>query len=188
MSRLRFARTCSACACPLALAVALVLMACGTPEEGPSDSEGESTESGNAPAVAVTDPCAVVTVEDVLAVTGSEPAPPSRVTPVAGGVSYCDWRMASDTTQTLVTVMAIPAPAMSYDEFLAQTRSVLEEAFDETEYEPVEGVGDAAVWSYGSTLQTWAEGHMVQIQSGVGGPALDREASADLARRAIERL
>jgi hypothetical protein len=29
---------------------------------------------------------------------------------------------------------------------------------------------------------------MVQIQSGVGGPALDRDASSDLARRALDEL
>jgi hypothetical protein len=96
--------------------------------------------------------------------------------------------MAADTSQTIVTVMAFPAPAMTYQEYLEQTRSVLEEGFDEADYESVDGLGSAAVWSYGSTLQTWGQGHMVQIQSGVGGPALDRDASAELARRALDRL
>lgn len=171
----------------LACFVTLTIAGCGSPEEGPSDG-GPDRESEDGSPTAAADPCAVVTAEDVRAVTGTEPAPPSRVTPVAGGVSYCDWRMAADTTQSLVTVMAFPAPAMTYDAYVAQNRDVLGEAFDESEYEPVEGVGESAVWAYGSTLQAWAGGHMVQIQSGVGGPALDREASADLARRAIERL
>jgi hypothetical protein len=80
------------------------------------------------------------------------------------------------------------APAMSYEEHVEQNRSVLEESFDEGDYERVEGVGESAVWAYGSTLQTWGKGRMVQIQSGVGGPALDRDASSDLARRALDEL
>ena len=135
-----------------------------------------------------TDPCEVIGAADIRDVTGSEAGPPDLITPVAGGVSYCEWRMAADTSQTIVTVMAFPAPAMTYQEYLDQTRSVLEDGFDEADFEPVDGVGSAAVWSYGSTLQTWGEGHMVQIQSGVGGPALDRDASAELARRALGRL
>jgi hypothetical protein len=96
--------------------------------------------------------------------------------------------MAGDTSQTLVTVMTFPTPSMSYDEYVEQNRSVLGEGFDESDYEPAEGVGESAVWVYGSTLQAWGKGHMVQIQSGVGGSALDRETSAELARRAIDGL
>lgn len=169
------------------IALLALLAGCGgATEEEPLDADPTSA-GGNEVAAAV-DPCEVVGAADIREVTGSEPGSPEVVTPVAGGVSYCDWPMADDTSRTIVTVMAIPAPAMTYQEYLDQTRSVLEEGFDETDYESVDGVGSAAVWSYGSTLQTWGEGHMVQIQSGVGGPALDRDASAELARRALDGL
>jgi hypothetical protein len=141
-----------------------------------------------APAAYEIDPCAVLSAEDLREVTGSEPGTPERIEPVAGGVSYCDWPLAADTSRTLVTVMAIPAPAMSFEEYVEQNRAVLAEGFDEADYERVEGVGESAVWAHGSTLQTWGADRMIQIQRGIGGPALDRETSADLARRALERL
>ncbi|HEY7472922.1 MAG TPA: hypothetical protein VIE68_11305 [Gemmatimonadota bacterium] len=156
----------------------------GTDKSAPMPApSGEPT-----PAAYELDPCVVLSAEDVRDVTGSEPGAPRRVEPVAGGVSYCHWSLAADTSQTLVTVMAIPAPAMSFEEYVEQNRVVMGEGFDEADYERVDGVGESAVWAYGSTLQTWGGDRMVQIQSGVGGPALDREASADLARRALERL
>ena len=165
----------------------VILAGCGGgTEEQPS--EADPTSAGSAEVAGATDPCEVVGPADVREVTGSEPGAPELITPVAGGVSFCEWPMASDTSRTLVTVMAFPAPAMTFAEYLEQTRSVLEEGFEEADYESVEGVGSAAVWSYGSTLQAWGEGHMVQIQSGIGGPALDRDASAELARRALDRL
>lgn len=165
----------------------VLLGGCGGATEEES-SDPDSVPAGNVEATAATDPCEVVTPADIREVTGSEPGSPEIVTPVAGGISYCDWPMAADTSRTIVTVMALPAPAMTYQEYIDQTRSVLEEGFDEADYEQVDGLGSAAVWSYGSTLQTWGEGHMVQIQSGIGGPALDRDASAELARRALDRL
>jgi hypothetical protein len=169
------------------IALLAVLAGCGgAAEERPA--EADPASAGSPDAAAATDPCEVVSPADVREVTGSEPGAPELITPVAGGVSYCEWPMASDTSRTLVTVMAFPAPAVTFEEYLEQTRSVLEEGFTETDYESVEGVGSAAVWSYGSTLQAWGEGHMVQIQSGIGGPALDRDASAELARRALGRL
>lgn len=169
------------------IALLVLLVGCGgAPDEGTPDADPASTGTGEV--AGATDPCEVLTASDIREVTGSEPGTPERITPVAGGVSYCEWPMAADTSQTVVTVMAFPAPAMTYQEYLDQTRSVLEEGFEEADYESVDGVGSAAVWSYGSTLQTWGEGHMVQIQSGVGGPALDRDASAELARRALDRL
>ena len=177
----------------LPIATFAVLVGCGGPaDDGTTDSATDTTqdpaaESGS-PEIAAADPCAVLTAGDVLEVTGSETGTPGAVTPVEGGVSYCNWPMAGDTSRTIVTVMAFPAPAMTYEEYLDQTRSVLEEGFDESDYEPVAGVGSAAVWSGGFTLQAWGKGHMVQIQSGIGGPALDRDQSADLAQRALERL
>lgn len=170
---------------PIALLV--LLAGCGgAPEEESPDADAASVERGEV--AGATDPCEVVSPSDIREVTGAEAGTPELITPVAGGVSYCEWPMAADTAQTIVTVMAFPAPAMTYQEYLDQTRSVLEEGFNEADYEPVDGLGSAAVWSYGSTLQTWGEGHMVQIQSGVGGPSLDRDASAELARRALDRL
>ena len=179
--------------CRIALLVFLagsggaLLAGCGGATEEES-SDPDSAPAGSVEPTAATDPCEVVTAADIREVAGAEPGPPEIVTPVAGGVSYCDWPMAADTSRTIVTVMAIPAPAMTFQEYLDQTRSVLEEGFDAADYESVDGVGSAAVWSYGSTLQTWGEGHMVQIQSGIGGPALDQGASSELARRALDRL
>ena len=171
----------------LALGGSVFLAGCGGgTEEQTSDPDSEPT--GSTEVVGTTDPCEVIGASDIREVTGSEPGSPEVITPVAGGVSYCEWPMAADTSRTIVTVMAFPAPAMTYQEYLDQTRSVLEEDFDEADYEPVDGLGSAAVWSHASTLQTWGEGHMVQIQSGIGGPALDRDASAELARRALARL
>ena len=60
--------------------------------------ETESTDFGS------TDPCAVLVAADVREVTGSDPGPPEKVTPVPGGASYCDWPMAADTSRTIVTV------------------------------------------------------------------------------------
>ena len=171
----------------LSVALLALLVGCGEATEDDEAPGPDSVPAGAEVAVA-TDPCEVVSAADIREVTGSEPGSPEVITPVAGGVSYCDWPMASDTSQTIVTVMAFPAPAMTYQEYLDQNRSVLEEGFNEADYERVDGLGSAAVWSYESTLQTWGEGHMVQIQSGVGGPALDRDASAELARRALDRL
>lgn len=176
---------------PLARYLSMMLLAfllgCGdAEEERASDPDSASVES--AEVARATDPCEVVSAADIREVTGSEPGTPELITPVAGGVSYCDWPMASDTSQTIVTVMAFAAPAMTYQEYLDQTRTVLEEGFNAADYESVDGVGSAAVWSYGSTLQTWGAGHMVQVQSGVGGPALDKGASTELARRALARL
>lgn len=180
------------------MATLLALVACGGPPDDEAadsaidttaaaarENELAETESTDVPS---TDPCAVLVAADVREVTGSDPGPPEKVTPVPGGASYCNWPMAADTSRTIVTVIAIPAPAMTYDEYLEQTRAVLEGSFDESNYERVEGVGSAAVWAGGYTFQTWGKGHMVQIQSGVGEPALDRDASAELARRALERL
>ena len=171
----------------LSITLPAFLAGCGGAAEEPSLDADPALDESVAVAGA-TDPCEVVGPADIREVTGSEPGSPEVVTPVAGGVSYCDWPMAADTSRTIVTVMALPAPAMTYQEYVDQTRSVLEEGFDEADYESVDGVGSAAVWSYGSTLQAWGEGHMVQIQSGIGGPALDRDASAELARRALARL
>lgn len=169
------------------IALLALLAACGgATEEEPS--EAVPVPAGSEVASAATDPCEVVTPDDIREVTGSEAGTPERITPIAGGMSFCEWPMAADTSRTLVTVTALSAPAMSYQEYLDQARSGLGESFDDTNYESVDGVGSAAVWSYGSTLQTWGEGHMVQIQSGIGGPALDRDASAELARRALARL
>jgi hypothetical protein len=171
----------------LALVGSTLLAGCGGGTEERS-LQSDPASAGSGEVVSATDPCAILSATDVGEVTGSEAGTPELITPVAGGVSYCDWPMAADTSQTIVTVMAIPAPAMTYQEYLDQTRSVLEEGFNEAHYEQVDGLGSAAVWSFGSTLQTWGEGHMVQIQSGVGGPALDRDASAELARRALDGL
>lgn len=171
----------------LAGAGGIFLAGCGGAAEEESLDADPALDEG-AEAVGATDPCEVLTAADIREVTGSEPGSPEVITPVAGGVSYCDWPMAADTSRTIVTVMAFAAPAMTYQEYLDQTRSVLEEGFDETDYEPVDGLGSAAVWSYASTLQTWGDGHLVQIQSGIGGPALDRDASVELARRALDRL
>ena len=171
----------------LSVALLVLFVGCGEATEDDEASGPDSVPAG-AEVAGATDPCEVLDPADIREVTGSEPGSPEAVTPVAGGVSYCEWPMASDTSRTLVTVMAFPAPAMTFPEYLEQTRSVLEEGFDEADYESVEGVGSAAVWSYGSTLQAWGEGHMVQIQSGIGGPALDQGASAELARRALDRL
>ena len=170
-----------------AIALLVLLAGCGgASEEGTPDADPASAGTGEM--AGSTDPCELLSAADIREVAGSEAGTPELITPVAGGVSYCEWPMAADTSQTIVTVMAFPAPAMTHQEYLEQTRSVLEERFDEADYESVDGLGSAAVWSYGSTLQTWGEGHMVQIQSGVGGPALDRDASAELARRALDRL
>lgn len=163
------------------------LAGCGGVAEEDEGSGPDSVAAG-AEVAGATDPCEVLRAADIREVTGAVPGSPALITPVEGGVSYCNWPMASDTSQTIVTVMAFAAPAMTYQEYLDQTRTVLEEGFNEADYESVDGVGSAAVWSYGSTLQTWGEGHMVQIQSGVGGPALDKGASAELARRALARL
>jgi hypothetical protein len=171
----------------LSIALLAFLAGCGGATEEDEASRPDSMPTG-AEVAGATDPCGVLSATDIREVTGSEPGSPALITPVEGGVSYCDWPMAADTAQTIVTVMAFPAPAMTYQEYLDQTRSVLEESFDEADYEPVDGLGSAAVWSYASTLQTWGEDHMVQIQSGVGGPALDRDASAELARRALAQL
>ena len=171
----------------LAGAGGIFLAGCGGAAEEESLDADPALDEG-AEAVGATDPCEVLIAADIREVTGSEPGSPEVITPVAGGVSYCDWPMAADTSRTIVTVMAFAAPAMTYQEYLDQTRSVLEEGFDETDYEPVDGLGSAAVWSYASTLQTWGDGHLVQIQSGIGGPALDRDASVELARRALDRL
>jgi hypothetical protein len=169
------------------VALLILLAACGgASEEASPNADPASAASGDV--AGTTDPCEVVSAADIREVTGSETAAPKMITPVAGGVSFCEWPMAADTSQTIVTVMAFPAPAMTYQEYLDQTRSVLEEGFNPDDYEPVDGLGSAAVWAYGSTLQAWGEGHMVQIQSGVGGPALDKGASAELARRALDRL
>ena len=108
--------------------------------------------------------------------------------PIRGGAAYCEWQLAYDTTRTLLTVMAVVAPPMTFEEYVAQDRALLAEAFNQADYERVAGVGDAAVWAHQSTFQTWGRNRMVQIQSGVGGEALDREKSAELARRALERL
>ena len=188
MPRLTLARQFSAALLAvLALVGSVLLAGCGGGNEENSP-EADPAPAGSLEAAAMTDPCEVVSASDIREVTGSEPGSPELITPVAGGVSYCDWPMAADTSRTIVTVMAFPAPAMTYQEYLDQTRSVLEEGFNEAHYEQVDGLGSAAVWSFGSTLQTWGEGHMVQIQSGVGGPTLDRDASVELARRALDGL
>lgn len=165
----------------------LASLACAPAAEEP-DREAAAPDEEITPAAYEIDPCGVLTPEDILEVTGSEAGTPQRVDPVEGGASYCDWPPAADTFQTLLTVMAIPAPAMSFEEYVEQSRAVLGEEFSWANYERVDGVGESAVWANHSTLQTWDKDRMVQIQSGVGGPALHREQSAELARRALDRL
>ena len=182
----------------LRIATLVALAACGGPQDDEAADSAIDTTAGSAVEnevpenestdVASTDPCAVLDAADVREVTGSDPGLPDKVTPVAGGGSYCNWPMVADTSRTIVTVIVIPAPPVTYDEYLDQTRAVLDGSFDESNYESVAGVGSAAVWAGGFTLQAWGKGHMIQIQSGVGEPALDRDASAELARRALERL
>ena len=161
-------------------------LACAPASEAP-DHEAAAPEEAT-PVTYEIDPCDVLTPEDILEVTGSEAGAPERVEPVEGGASYCDWPPAADSFRTLLTVMAIPAPAMSFEEYVEQNRAILGEEFSWADYERVDGVGESAVWANHSTLQTWDKDRMVQIRSGVGGPALHREQSAELARRALERL
>jgi hypothetical protein len=76
------------------------------------------------------------------------------------------------------------APAMSYEEHVEQNRSVLEESFDEGDYERVEGVGESAVWAYGSTLQTWGRGGWSRSRAGSGA----RRSTATRARTSPDAL
>lgn len=172
------------------IAALITMIACGgSSGDGAGDPAADETiTAGEDVAAAVgVDPCAVLTAEDVREVTGIEPGSPAVLEPVSGGVRLCDWPMAADMTTPILSVMVFPTPMMTYDEVVAQARDLFGDDFDPADYEAVEGLGESAVWSP-PTLQTWGNGHMVQIQSGFGGPALDREQSVELARRALARL
>ncbi len=162
--------------CRLRLATAAVLagavMACDPADRAAAEA---AEPAGNR----ATDACELLTKADVEQVVGRIVSEP-RLRGDAGGSTRCVWEEELGPPIAVLFVAHEVAAGPG-----AQAGEPSAEPSDGSVSEPVEGLGDVALWTPGlGDLQVWAYGQKLQL----GNPGIELTEARELAERALERM